>query len=304
MTERARVTPILALVAVLLAIATTLTIVRDRWYPDPNANVPMMLDIRSREAVKRIALSYGALAADLYWIRAVQHFGGEHQAGGAHEYALLYPLLDLTTTLDPRFNVAYRFGAIFLAEPFPGGAGRPDLAIALLKKGIAEQPHRWEYFQDIGFIYYWQVHDYSEAARWYELGSGVPGAPWWLRTLAAVTLARGGERPASRFMWQQILQGADNDWLRQQAQLRLTQLDAMDQIDELQEAVNVYHRRKGSWPASWQTLVRDGLVRGTPLDPTGRPYLLDAGTGTVSLSPDSTLLPLPGEPPGRPAASS
>ena len=54
-------------------------------------------------------------------------------------YPLLYPLLDLTTTLDPRFNIAYRFGAIFLAEPYPGGPGRPDLAIALLEKGLRER---------------------------------------------------------------------------------------------------------------------------------------------------------------------
>ena len=53
------------------------------------------------------------------------------------EYDLLYPLLDLTTTLDPLFNIAYRFGAIFLAEAYPAGAGRPDLAVALLEKGIA-----------------------------------------------------------------------------------------------------------------------------------------------------------------------
>ena len=30
-------------------------------------------------------------------------------------------MLDLTTTLDPRFNIAYRFGAIFLAERYPAG---------------------------------------------------------------------------------------------------------------------------------------------------------------------------------------
>ena len=42
---------------------------------------------------------------------------------GSDEYQLLYPLLDITTTLDPHFNIAYRFGAIFLSEPYPGGAG-------------------------------------------------------------------------------------------------------------------------------------------------------------------------------------
>src|SRR5439155_7737384 len=71
------------------------------------------------------------------------------------DYSLLYPVLDITTSLDPRFTIAYRFGAVFLAEAYPRGPGRPDLAVALLEKGIREQPDKWEYMEDIGFVHYW-----------------------------------------------------------------------------------------------------------------------------------------------------
>src|SRR5207244_12158006 len=108
------------------------------------------------------------------------------------DYANLYPLLDITTSLDPRFNIAYRFGAVFLAEPYPGGPGRPDLAIALLNKGLRERPDKWEYMEDIGFVHYWWRHDYESAALWFERASQVAGAPWWLRSLAAHMLAPGG----------------------------------------------------------------------------------------------------------------
>ena len=75
-------------------------------------------------------------AADVYWIRAIQHYGGERLSTAAdRNFELLFPLLDLATTLDPYFTIAYRFGAIFLSEPLPGGPGRPDQAIALLRKG-------------------------------------------------------------------------------------------------------------------------------------------------------------------------
>ena len=117
---------------------------------------------------------------------------------------MLYPLLDLATTLDPRFNVAYRFGAIFLAEPRPGGAGRPDQAIALLKKGLAFNPGKSDYYHDIGFIYYWHLRDYQQAADWFDRGGRQPGAPFWLKTYAAVMLTRGGDRQASRALWTQI----------------------------------------------------------------------------------------------------
>ena len=70
------------------------------------------------------ARSFESLAADVYWIRAIQHYGGERLAQGPRNYDLLYPLLDLTTSLDPYFSIAYRFGAIFLSEQYPGGPGR------------------------------------------------------------------------------------------------------------------------------------------------------------------------------------
>jgi len=288
-------------VVVLVAMSTVLTVARERRYGDPNDNVPPFLDFRSGAALEKMTMSYKALAADLYWIRAVQHFGGQHQPNESHAYALLYPLLDLTTTLDPRFNIAYRFGAIFLAEPYPAGAARPDLAIKLLEKGIAAQPNRWEYFHDIGFVYYLQYHDYKTSAEWYEKGSRVPGAPWWLAHMAAVTLARGGDRASSRFLWQRTLESADNDWIRQQAALRLAQLDAMDQIDLLQKMSDDYRTRTGRPPASFDVMQRVGLLRpGLVVDPSGEPYRLDPGSGRVSLSRDSKLYPLPTDAPGAP----
>src|SRR5206468_7151941 len=140
-------------------------------------------------------------------------------ASAPRSYELLYPLLDLTTTLDPRFNIAYRFGAIFLAEPYPGGAGRPDLAIALLEKGLRERPDKWEYMQDIGFVHYWWRHDYPAAAAWFRRAGEAPGGPWWLRSLAATTLAQGGDRQSSRLIWESLRE-SDNAWLRREADRR------------------------------------------------------------------------------------
>jgi len=78
-----------------------------------------LLYVRSPAMMTRMALSYDMLLADIYWIRAVQHYGGTRlSAGPDTRFDLLYPLLDLTTSLDPHFRVAYLFGAIFLSAPF------------------------------------------------------------------------------------------------------------------------------------------------------------------------------------------
>jgi len=211
------------------------------------------------------------------------------------DYSLLYPMLYLATSLDPRFTIAYRFGAVFLAEPRPRGAGRPDLAGALLEKGIRAQPDKWEYMEDAGFVHYWYQHNYQAAAGWFQKASEVPGAPWWLRSLAATTIAQGGDRRSSRVMWEAIRQSAEIDWLRQDAERRLLQLQALDDIDNLQRAVDAYVRSSGQPPADWLTLVRARVIRGVPLDPTRTPYELTA-QGRVQLAASSSLAPLPEEP--------
>jgi hypothetical protein len=289
----------IALVIVgLLAAVVRLQMARDAMPPLPQpVDGSGFLYLRSPAAVSRIALGYDALAADLYWIRAIQHYGGTKLAGGTNtSYEQLYPLLDLATSLDPRFDIAYRFGAIFLSERPPDGPGRPDLAVALLQKGLEAQPNRWQFAQDIGFVYYWWVNDYMKAAEWFTRAAAIPGAPAWLKPMAAVTLAQGGNRASSRHLWKEIYDQADHDWLRNQATLRLTQFEAMDQIDALTRAAIDYERRFAASPRSWDDLVRAGYLRQTPVDPAGHPYVIDAARGAITLAPRSPLNPLPLEP--------
>lgn len=289
--------PAAGLVAVVLlgAAAVSLQLVRERRFPvEPAAQV---LYVTSPAVVTRLALSYRAVAADIYWIRALQYYGGIRLAGtGGQGYDLLYPLLDLTTSLDPAFSLAYRFGALFLSEPRPGGAGRPDLAVRLLQKGMEASPHRWEYPYDIGFVYY-RFGDYASAADWFRRAAAVPGAATWLGPLAAVTLARGGDIATSRQLWQQIVESSHEEWMQGVARHRLLQLDALEEIAQLEALTSAYERRHGDPPASWEDAIRDGLLRGVPHDPAGHPYELNPWWGMVTVSRESPLWPLPQDAP-------
>jgi hypothetical protein len=291
-----------ASLVLLLGAAVGLQVARDTRYATPGNSTDTLLYVRSAAALKKMTLGYSALAADVEWIRAIQHYGRGRDASreSPQTFPLLYPLLDRTTTLDPLFNQAFRFGAIFLAEPPPGGPGRPDLAIALLKKGIDARPTWWQYYQDIGFVHYWQLHDYKAAADWFDRGGRIAGAPWWLRTMAAVVLNRGGDRGSSRMLWQQMLETTDNDYVREKAALSLRQLDALDLIDQLHLIVGRYRGSANRLPESWDALVRAGVLRGVPLDPAGEPMLLDPETGRVSVSPTSPLSPLPDQQTNQP----
>jgi len=285
---------LLAAAALLLGSALALQAYREARHPLPLASSDVLY-FRGGAAVSRAALGFDAILADVYWIRAIQHFGGTRRAQESDKtYKLLYPLLDLTTTLDPHFNIAYRFGALFLSEPHPAGPGRADLAVSLLERGLAADPTRWQYAQDAGFVHYWFRQDYKAAAEWYFRASRIDGAPWWLHSMAASTLAEGGDRQSSRQMWRQLYETTEDTWVRNNAQLKLGQLDALDEIDALAAVVQRFAQTRGRPPGDWSELVALRWLTGIPLDPSGTPYELRPDTpGGVALSQKSSLHPLP-----------
>ena len=296
MTGRLPALPALIAAAVMVAAAVATQIQRDRVFGTDRPS-EQVLYLQSPEVARRLALSYDLLAADVYWIRALQVFGSARKTTEQdRNYTLLYPMLDMATGLDPYYNIAYRFGAIFLSESKPRGPGRPDLAVKLLLKGIEAQPTKWQYMQDIGFVHFWAMHDYKGAAAWFEKGSRLPGAAWFLKPLAAVTLAQGGHRSASRTLFQALAESGESDWIRKDAARRLRQLDAMDTLDALRGVLGRYRERGGTMPVTWETLVHAGFLRAVPVDPDGHVYSLGPYSGDVALGEGSTLAPLPVEP--------
>ena len=126
---------------------------------------------------------------------------------------------------------------------------------------------------------------------------GIPEAtvarlPVYLRALH--TLAEGGHTGASRMLWEQIAK-SDDQWLRDSAQRRLTQLDAMDFMDALEARIHAFQQAHPGIPLTWESLRAGGIVPGVPLDPSGTPYVLDPRTGTMTVSSQSKLFPLPGQ---------
>jgi len=244
------------------------------------------LYLTSGEWVKRLTLGYDGLAACIYWTRAVQHFGRQHIAGG--EYKLLYPLLDITTTLDPELILAYRFGAVFLAEDQPTGAGQPDLAIKLLEKGLRLNPDYWRFWYDIGFVYYRAYKDYDKAAAAFRTGADYPGAGAFMRIMATKIAAEGGSRATARALWQELYNSTDDPTIRASAETHLLGMRFDDEIEYLQGLVDQFIKQTGKPPSSWREVAAAGLVPGRPLDPMGRPYRLKHD-GTVLVDPQSRI---------------
>lgn len=288
MTGRPRPWRAVLLAAVALPIAVAVLYGADSA-PEPPPT-ERLLYLRNGQVADRVMLSFDAMAADLYWIRAIQHYGRDSKEYRPDRFGLLYPLLDLTTTLDPHFNIAYRFGAIFLSVEAPDGPGRPDLAEQLLLKGLDRNPTRWQYAHDIAFIHYWYTQDYRKAAEWFARAAAMPNAPLWIEPLAAITMVQGGDREGARLILQQLSTSASEKYVRDAANRGLSQLKALNAIDQLTGLVRAFQQVHGRKPRSLGELFTNGLV---PRDDTGALFVYDPVTDTVDLSPLSTLRPLP-----------
>ena len=162
--------------ASVLVVGMGLLYPMQRWIDktSPRASVSEeTLFLSSGKSIKKMSLGLDGLAADIYWIRTVQYFGRKLiesdkplSAGATKDIRmdLLAPLLNIVVTLDPQHVPAYRFGAIFLPER--------DLpaAIALVEKGISENPNEWRLYQDLGYIY-WQAGNASAGEERADIGA-------------------------------------------------------------------------------------------------------------------------------------
>jgi hypothetical protein len=250
------------------------------------------LVFRSGPLLKVMSLEYAPLLADLYWTRAVQYYGNKHKLRDSH-IPELWPLLDLTTTLDPHLLVAYRFGAIFLSDPAPRGAGRPDLAIQLIERGIRENPEYWRLYEDLGFIYYFNLRDYPKAAAAFLEGSKNPDAQVWMKVLAARILEQGQTRSTSVFLWNEIYQSSADPNIKQNALVHLQLIRAEADLEQLNALAAEYEKRTGQRPKGMRDLINAGVLTRAVLDPLGFAYTFDEqGQAQLNLaSPLSRELP-------------
>ena len=278
--------------ALVLALAAALVPLSQRRI-DQQAGVfraqEEVLYLWSGEKVKRLVPGFESIAADVYWLRTVQYFGGQRLFARDKRFELLRPLIDITTTLDPRFEMAYRYGAIFLSEQPPLGAGRPREGIEVLERGAQALPGSWRLRQDLGFFQFLFMGDATAAAKVLVEASQIPGAAYWLRTLAADLLAKGGDRESSRRMWRQMFEQSEEGVIRENARVWLMILDSLDVRDALAAAVADFERRYGRRPAQLEELVTGGIWKGPLVDSSGVRFGYNPETGRVFIPETSPM---------------
>ena len=253
--------------------------------------------------LKGYALGTEGLLADWYWMKSLQYVGDKIirvdlanvnlEDLTSLNPRLLYPYLDNATDLDPKFMAAYSYGASILP------AIDPAKAVLLIEKGIKNNPGEWRLYHNLGYIH-WRLKDYEKAGQIYRQGSEIEGAAPFMKLMAASMQNQGGSRDTARSMYNQMLNEAQDEQTKSNAEFRLKELNSLDERDAIRSALKKASESTGRCPQSWSDVLP--LLRSVKLpagnefrinktnnlvDPNGDPYILDRERCDVSLDPKS-----------------
>ncbi len=247
----------------------------DRTSPENTNPIPELFYFPKTSFIKNIAFGYNNLLADIFWIRSIQYIGQHMITDNAFPY--LYHILDITTSLDPRFINAYNFGSFFLAT----WANDKKEGIELAKKGIKNNPENWKPAFELGFIYYMK-HDYKNAYKYFSLANTLPYMPDMYKTFAPYAMGKFASPDQGIEMWTAIAKMSDNKFIIDAARNNIAVLTQKKRVDMLNQAVQTYKKRFHKFPSDLSELVGKGIVAELPKPVGDMPYDYDPSTGKVT----------------------
>lgn len=223
-------------------------------------------------ALRALSMGYYGPLADLVWIRFIQYYGEHRLTDAKFEY--MYHILDILTTLDPRFTYAYTLGGLMLTHD----AGRPDQAKRLLKKGMRVYPESWRIPFIYGFIHYVFLREYHVAEPYFRIAAQRPNAPDLPKRWAAYLLYMHlGDLQTSLSLWIDLYNNSQNPEEKKIAKSYIKKIKMMMDIKLLNQKTIEFRNKQGRYPRVLQELVTTGLLDSLPVEPHGEEYVIKNG---------------------------
>lgn len=226
-------------------------------------------------ALRVLSLGFERLVADLFWLRACYYIGDEDvQAAG---YPDAERLGELVTDIDPHFRSAY----VLMNSVLTVLKSSPDAAIALLDKGIRNNPQAWRLHFLQGFTLFYDKHDYARAAKHIQLAFQQGGPPY-LQLLATRLYAKGGDPETAMAFIEARLLDTEDQRFRKKLIRRYETLWVTRDLGRIDSAIRAFRASRAAEPDDVAALVRAGLLETEPKDPKQRPYTIRAGAAVAT----------------------
>ena len=242
-----------------------------------------LLYLPSGKYLRFVALGFDELLADIIYLWSIQYYGSYHIDD---RYDYLERIYDnVISELDPHYLDPYLLGALIMVAE----AGRPEMALALLDKGIEKNPNVWLLAFEAGFICYNDLKDFGRAAHYFEIALRAPDVHPLVRRLYAEMYNRAGDKRTSLRVWSDIFESTEDEYVRRVAWNHRHDLQVEIDLENLTAALVRFRGRTGRWPRHLRELgPRDGLI-GVYHDLDDGTYRYDATRGEVSHGGDLVL---------------
>lgn len=262
----------------LLILVVSLQQSLDRHIDHQTVRIEELAQLPRGEYLKPALLGYHQLGADILWLRMLQVLGKKRNT--ADDYEWIYHAIDVITTLDPHYAYPYYVGGVVLTNL----ANRVDLSNRLLERGHRENPGEWNLPFLLGYNHYFVLGDAAKGAEYIGRAARTSGAPSFLPGLATRMYAEAGNPDVALQFLEALWKENPDLVVRERLETRAKEVLIERDLRTLERAVQQYHMRRHTFPASLSELVATGYLDRIPEEPFGGAYLLDPGTGRVTSS--------------------
>jgi hypothetical protein len=230
------------------------------------------------EYLRLAVVGYRQLVADLIWLQAVQHIGAARDT--QEGYSWTYHAVDVLTDLDPQFVPPYQATGVLLGVL----VGHHGEGIAILDKGMRNNPDVWQLPFLAGYISYYERCDPVAGGQYFRRAAQVPGSPAYLPRLAARMTVESGDPAAALEFLERFARSVQDERVREALVLRIKEVSQEQDIRMLEEGVRLYYAHHQQFPSKLDDLLLRGIVRQLPVDLLGGEYQIDPMNGSVSVS--------------------
>ncbi len=128
--------------------------------------------------LKYISMGHDGLIADLVLAKTLTYYGSHYSQRETFKFKHLRKLFFTAVEMDPLNKEAF-----LLANNTLKDVNIND-AMGILKRGMKHHPQYWKFPEMIGFNYFYNLNDYHNAAKYYELAAQMPDHPPYVPSLS------------------------------------------------------------------------------------------------------------------------
>jgi len=200
------------------------------------------------QSLKRMSFGFDNALASLIWIQLLQK--ASHDSLESNEVSWEFAQLDSITTLDPKFESGFEFGAPFLSVFRRDKLG----AEILLKKWHRKRPTYWKTSYLLGYHLYYEMGRHTEASQYILRAAELEKAPAWLSSLGVRLLEETFATEQAFRLVLELYHHAVSPIAQERLQARLRSLNLTLQLKKWNEALEKYTSVHRKFPTSFSQL--------------------------------------------------